>query len=687
MAFLLALIFSTLANVSQTPTTASALNDMDDKTFGCHQPVHLSGQVVFARWPRILLQDPTGYTVLLDTNRTWTTGDWCEVTGITRFGWADQRIVEVSDFKFLRHSDVPRPIAVSLAEAASGSRDYQSITVTGVVTSVLKDDIDARWHWIMLKSASATLPVAIATKICRLLRPHDLLDAEIAVSGVCLPNSVGERRFLGSRIEASTLDAFTVLTPPPSDPFAGRLLTNVTPGSLHDIQGIVHRCVVSGTVTAVWGSGKHIFVRTSNDRSVQASLTEGQLTPAPGMRILLAGFIEHDPFFLHLNESVWKIDETAKPFLPKCTDVDPVILLKNARGDRQINTTYHGKPVRFNGLVSDHMDSRTCLLKTSGGLVKMELGSNISNPHMPEIGAFLSVSGILKVEFSNERHDAIFPLLDGLSIVTRTNDDLSVLSPPPWWTPTRFIIALAFLMMLLIGILAWNFSLRALVAKRSRSLLKEQAAKIEETLKIDERTRLAAELHDYLAQNLTVVSYQISAAATALREGRKDTSRFIENADKMLQACRTDLRRCLWDLKSDALGESDFSKAILKTTSLVAGDASVSARFDIRRARLSDSTAHAILSICRELVSNAVQHGQAKTIRIAGELKDGMIRFSVRDDGSGFDPSHRQGSVNGHFGLSGINERVKRLGGHFEIQSCPNKGTRALVTVHNIGTK
>ena len=402
----------------------------------------------------------------------------------------------------------------------------------------------------------------------------------------------------------------------------------------------------------------------------------------------MAGFIEHDPYFLRLEGSVWKVDANAKPSpLADAIEIDPVKILQDGKGNRQIDTTLHGKHVRLQGLVTSHLSPRKCSLDTKGGPVILELGSNMSSAEPPPVGALIEAEGLLKVEFDGDYYNTPFPLLSGISIVTRANDDISTIAPPPWWTPVRLVIAIAVLLVLLITILIWNASLRILVAKKSRSLLKEQAAKIEETLKIDERTRLAAELHDYLAQNLTVVSYQISAAESALREGRGDTAQFIENADKMLQSCRTDLRRCLWDLKSDALGENDFSKAILKTTALVAGEASVSVRFDIRRTRLSDSTAHAILSICRELVSNAVQHGQAETIRIAGEQKDGAIRFSVRDDGCGFDPSHREGPSEGHFGLSGVNERVRRLGGQLEIQSSPGKGTRVLITLHNGGNK
>ena len=150
----------------------------------------------------------------------------------------------------------------------------------------------------------------------------------------------------------------------------------------------------------------------------------------------------------------------------------------------------------------------------------------------------------------------------------------------------------------------------------------------------------------------------------------------------MLRSCRVDLRRCLWDLRSDTLDDPDFSRAVAKAVAPVSGKAALHIRFNVRRAQLSDSTAHTVLSICRELVSNAVLHGRAETVRIAGEVKDGAINFSARDNGCGFDPAARPGQAEGHFGLDGIAERVKHLDGTLAVDSTPGKGTHVRITLN-----
>ena len=189
------------------------------------------------------------------------------------------------------------------------------------------------------------------------------------------------------------------------------------------------------------------------------------------------------------------------------------------------------------------------------------------------------------------------------------------------------------------------------------------------------------ELHDSLSQNLSGVACQIAATKGTLPDGADETARYLSTAERMLLSCRTELRRCLWDLREDALAEKDFSEAIRKTLAPVVNDAELHVRFDVPRARMEDTTAHAILCIIRELASNAVRHGHARHVQIVGELRDKAISISVDDDGRGFEPSTAAGAAEGHFGIEGIRERVKRLNGSFSIASEPRKGCDATVSI------
>ena len=124
-----------------------------------------------------------------------------------------------------------------------------------------------------------------------------------------------------------------------------------------------------------------------------------------------------------------------------------------------------------------------------------------------------------------------------------------------------------------------------------------------------------------------------------------------------------------------------MTEAVERMLAPHSGQTRISVRFNVPRTALSDSTTHAVLRIIRELTVNAVRHGKAANVRIAGEFHDGVVRFSVADDGTGFDPKSASGPVQGPFGLNGIRERLNEFSGKMEIDSSPGKGTKATVTI------
>ena len=107
--------------------------------------------------------------------------------------------------------------------------------------------------------------------------------------------------------------------------------------------------------------------------------------------------------------------------------------------------------------------------------------------------------------------------------------------------------------------------------------------------------------------------------------------------------------------------------------------ATLSVRFRLARNTISDTTAYAILRIIRELTVNGIRHGEATEIHVAGSVEADRIRFSVRDNGKGFDPASAPGVDEGHFGLEGVRERISNLNGEMKIESSPGKGTKVTI--------
>jgi two-component system sensor histidine kinase DegS len=152
-------------------------------------------------------------------------------------------------------------------------------------------------------------------------------------------------------------------------------------------------------------------------------------------------------------------------------------------------------------------------------------------------------------------------------------------------------------------------------------------------------------------------------------------------AARTRKSCRDELRNCLWDLRNRALEASSMNDAIRQTLLPHLMGVEVMVRVNVPRSRLTDNTAHAVLRVVRELVLNGVRHGGATKVWIAGAIDDGRAKFSVRDNGSGFDPATAPSFAQGHYGLLGIRERIESLEGEFTIESAPGEGAKATISI------
>lgn len=267
-------------------------------------------------------------------------------------------------------------------------------------------------------------------------------------------------------------------------------------------------------------------------------------------------------------------------------------------------------------------------------------------------------------------------------LVTAQNDESAdVLRLPRYLTATNVALGFAILFALALAILAWNSFLHGLVDQRSRDLTAERQVAFTADLKVEERTRLAIELHDTLAQTLAGVSLEIDAVRDFVRNSPSEAERHLGIASRALLSCRNDLKNCMWDLRNQTLDDTRMDEAIRRTLAPHLAGAALAVRFNVDRAALSENTALAILRIVRELALNAIRHGKASVLRVAGSLSGARLLFSVRDNGCGFDPEARPGVEQGHFGLQGIAERVELLGGSLTIDSRPTAGTRVRISI------
>ena len=586
----------------------------------------------------------------------------------------------------LSHGQPPPPTPITADDLERNDLLYKPVYIDGILIDVRKDEIDPRHTLFVLDCSNRMAYAAIGDPQFSAQTAKPMIGSTVRIKGT-LHHHIGTRTHSRRLVAIHDPNAVNVLKPPSDNLFDAPEIGE-TDGLSPEAVIALGRRKAMGRVLAVW-NGETALLRTMSDELARVELVTAP--PAVGDAIEVVGYAETDLFQVNLANALWRKAEMPPATEEPATDVAAKELLEDTAGQRKFNMSWNGKKVRLTGIVRDIHESGgsgvRILLDDDGRMVAVDCGAAPDIARRLRADYLISVMGVCVMETENWNRHLMLPRVTGMFISASSPDDIKVLATPPWWTPARLVCVIGVLVLLIVAILAWNVSLRTLSEWRGRELYRNQIERAKSELRVDERTRLAADLHDYLAQNLTAISYRLAAAERSRTMEPEALTRHLATATRMLGSCRTELRRCLWDLRNDALDEPDFATAIRKSAETVAADADVSISWNIARARISDSTAHTILSIIRELVSNAVRHGKARHVRISGELSAGMLRFSVGDDGCGFNPSDAEGAADGHFGLDGIRERLRRHNGELEIKSSPGKGAIISICMQPTGEK
>ena len=624
---------------------------------------------------------------LVDTvlwpKKTIQAGDILRVTGNTALMngvvSADCRTIEV-----VGHVQPAPPRETTIGAVLQGKHPYQCVRTHGVVTDAFADDVDHQYVRLVISATAAedggSLSLAIPASSDTLAKAQALVGAEVAVTGVSTPATRGLRRIGRPELGLLSLSDVTVRRPPPDDPFDLPCVDDVERSDVSYIAGL-GRCRTSGRVIAVW-QGNSVLVRTDSNGVVKGLLAASD-PPAFGDSVVLAGIPYTDLFHVNLRRAIWKKSGEGRAQAEKPVHVTPEGLLTDGAGNPEVKAEFHGKAISVTGTVislpASNCDDGRIRLKCGGYTIAVDTSSVPDALAGLELGSTVTASGTCVVKTDRLRPDEPLPRIEEVFVVARTADDIVVVSRPPWWTPGRLMVLIAALFAALAAIMLWNVLLGRLAEKRGRELMRSRLSQESARLKVQERTRIAVELHDTIAQNLTGVSLELDSAEQLARKDLDGMLSHLGMAARTLQSCRNELRNCLWDLRSRALEEKDLNEAIRRTVSPLVSDVDLSIRFNVQRKCLTDDMAHVLMRIVRELVTNAVRHGGASSVKIAGSVDDDILGFSVCDNGRGFDPATRPGVLEGHFGLQGIRERLHQFDGEMQIESAPGQGAKVTV--------
>jgi signal transduction histidine kinase len=205
---------------------------------------------------------------------------------------------------------------------------------------------------------------------------------------------------------------------------------------------------------------------------------------------------------------------------------------------------------------------------------------------------------------------------------------------------------------------------------------------------VEERSRLARDLHDSLTQRLFSLNLTLEAAAsTAGGSDPAPTVEAIRQARALVDAALAELRTLIFELRPPALEADGLLGALRKYAELLSRAHAVPVTVIDGRppgaAGPSGATERELWRVAEEALSNALRHSGASAVTVTVEA-DGdagrRILLSVADDGVGFDPDARS-IASRRLGLVSMRERVEAAGGTFEIVSSPGRGTTVRASV------
>ncbi len=662
--------------------------------------VHITG-VVTASDPilkgRFFLQDSTGGIFVDNVNgRHLDPGDLVEVSGITYAG-AFAPTVTAPTVKVLGKGALPVAKPTSIEQLMSGAEDSQRIEISGIVRDARIDG-----GRLILDLAAGGYRFRAFLPSTSGFDPKKLIGAEVSVRGTAAEaHNRSLRQLIAVEIYIPDSTDLVVKKPDSINPFDRPVIPLNKLAQFRRDSSLAQRVHVRGVVT-FQQPGERVFLQ--NDTSGLQVQSRQRMNLVPGEVVDAVGFLSFENYLPVLQDSIFQ----------KTTD--PVLQIKPQPATVQDleNGLYHANYISITGNLIEltvNAKSSALVLQTSNFTFTATADNVPGQAQLANlaIGSTVRVSGIALAQIDS------FGTLQSFQILIPDADDVTVIKKPSWLTPNRLLIGLLILALALFVIVSWslmlsrkNAALNFAIGERERAqdALQQAHDKLEgrvkertEQLKFEitarkesevqfkailtERTRLAQELHDTVEQTLTGIALQLDTASK-LHDRSPDTSlRHLELARNMMSKSQVEVRRSVWDLRSRDLEQFDLSNALAEGArqSTYGTNIKVNIETHGEPQPLPEVVEENLLRIGQEALANIIKHSQATGVDMDLQFELRQVSLQVRDNGIGFDREKAVGPHEGHFGLLGMSERAKRMGGHFTISSKPGEGTLIRVEI------
>lgn len=197
---------------------------------------------------------------------------------------------------------------------------------------------------------------------------------------------------------------------------------------------------------------------------------------------------------------------------------------------------------------------------------------------------------------------------------------------------------------------------------------------------LEERQRLARELHDSVTQSLYSLTLLAEASRRTAQHG--DVSKVVDNIARLgetAQQALKEMRLLVYELRPLALEQAGLAEALQHRLDAVEKRAGVEAQFRVSlNVELPSNIENSLYRIAQEALNNSLKHAEATTISVSLKAQDGLVELEIVDNGKGFAPETIQD--HGGLGMVSMRERVESIHGEYSIISKPGDGTRVWVS-------
>jgi signal transduction histidine kinase len=619
-------------------------------------PVQIRGILTAPLNGGFFIQDST-WAIFVDwddaTNTTLKAGDYWEVGGKTYVQFAPNILADHA--VRIGVGTLPEPLHPTWDQLNNGSLDTRYVEVQGIVTSTEGDSL-------MLLTRAGKINVQLPNIQSTVLRGYE--NALIRARGCIMPGrDTNTQQVVLGRIRLLNYSV-TIDEPAPADPFAATLKRAADLLLFDTRAGAIQRVKIIGQVIHS-RHGEYFLLEGGTGLRF---IPKAQVELHPGDLVEVVGFPELGGPSPVLREAL--VRRTGHERLPYPVSLFPENLLSVEH-----EATLVRVEARLANLSFDRGEQVLELQAGTRGFVARVIAKHgFRDELLP--GSKLQLTGI----YSGQGGDrSAGREIDSFELLLNSPVDINVLERPGWWTLRRLFGALGIMAVVLLVAMLWAFMLKRRVDAQTKVIRQ----KVETEAILEERARIARELHDTLEQALVGTSLQLNALAGSVPNMSPASSRILEMARSMVRHGQEEARRTIRNLRLLALDKSDLPTALAQLADRSRNGLPTDIQASVTGVPrpLPGKVESHLLRIGQEATTNAVKHARAKAVRLELDYQESLVRLSIRDDGCGFDAAHAAASEAGHFGLLGMRERAEKIAGTLDILSTPGEGTTIQVTV------